>query len=38
VLTPHIAWAAKEARQRVIDQVAENIRAFYEGDRLRRIV
>jgi glycerate dehydrogenase len=38
VLTPHIAWAAREARQRVIDQVAENIRAFYAGDRLRRIV
>lgn len=38
VLTPHIAWAAKEARQRIIDQVAENIRAFYHGDRLRRVV
>jgi glycerate dehydrogenase len=38
VLTPHIAWAAKEARQRVIDQVAENIRAFYRGDRLRQVV
>jgi glycerate dehydrogenase len=38
VLTPHIAWAATEARQRVIDQVAENIRSFYEGGDLRRVV
>ena len=26
ILTPHIAWAAIEARQRVIDKVAENLR------------
>jgi len=26
ILTPHIAWAAVEARQRVIDKVAENLR------------
>ncbi|OOG27141.1 glycerate dehydrogenase [Thioalkalivibrio denitrificans] len=32
ILTPHIAWAAREARQRVIDQVAANIRAFIAGD------
>lgn len=38
LLTPHIAWAAREARQRVIEQVAENIRSFYEGGRLRRVV
>ena len=25
ILTPHIAWAAVEARQRVIDKVAENL-------------
>jgi glycerate dehydrogenase len=38
VLTPHIAWAAREARQRALDQVAENIGAFLAGDALRRIV
>lgn len=31
IVTPHIAWAAREARQRVIDQVVANIRAFNAG-------
>lgn len=30
ILTPHIAWAAVEARQRVIDKVAENLHNFLE--------
>lgn len=38
ILTPHIAWAAKESRQRALDQVAENIEAFLAGRRLRRLV
>jgi glycerate dehydrogenase len=38
ILTPHIAWAAQEARQRAIDQVAENIEAWLGGRTLRRIV
>jgi glycerate dehydrogenase len=38
ILTPHIAWSAKEARQRAIDQVAENIEAWLGGRELRRIV
>jgi glycerate dehydrogenase len=38
ILTPHIAWAAKEARQRAIDQVAENIEAWMAGRDIRRIV
>lgn len=38
ILTPHIAWSAKEARQRAIDQVAENIEAWLAGRELRRIV
>lgn len=38
VVTPHIAWAAREARQRVIDQLAENIVSYYSGGDLRRIV
>ena len=28
IITPHIAWAAKEARQRALDRIAENIAAF----------
>lgn len=31
-LTPHIAWATKEARQRLINICTDNIRAFIEGE------
>ncbi len=32
IITPHIAWAPKESRQRLLDCVAENIRAFLAGN------
>jgi glycerate dehydrogenase len=35
ILTPHIAWASREARQRIIDQTTENIRAFKAGTPVR---
>ena len=38
ILTPHIAWAARESRQRAVDEVAENIRSFLKGGRRGRIV
>lgn len=28
IITPHISWAPKESRQRIMDVTAENIRAF----------
>lgn len=31
IVTPHIAWASREARQRVVDAIAGNIRAFLAG-------
>ncbi len=31
ILTPHIAWAPREARQRVFDITMESIRGFLEG-------
>lgn len=31
IITPHISWAAKEARQRIMDMTLENIRAFLDG-------
>jgi len=30
-ITPHISWAPKEARQRILDCTAENLRAFLDG-------
>ncbi len=30
-ITPHIAWAPKESRQRLIDIVAQNVQAFLDG-------
>lgn len=32
ILTPHIAWAPKQTRERLIDVASENIRAFLEGN------
>ena len=38
ILTPHIAWTARESRQRALDQVAENVADFLAGGALRRLV
>jgi glycerate dehydrogenase len=38
LLTPHIAWAAREARQRCIDELAANIQDFRGGGRRGRVV
>jgi glycerate dehydrogenase len=37
IITPHVAWASREARQRIIDQTVENIRAFKAGKPLRTV-
>jgi glycerate dehydrogenase len=37
VITPHLAWAAREARQRLMRATAENVRAFLDG-RPQRLV
>jgi glycerate dehydrogenase len=31
IVTPHIAWATKEARQRLLKIAVENVRAFVAG-------
>ena len=31
IITPHISWATKEARERIMQMTAENVRAFMEG-------
>jgi glycerate dehydrogenase len=37
IVTPHVAWASRSARQRLIDEVAENIRAFGERRERNRV-
>lgn len=32
LITPHTAWATSEARQRCVDEVTENIKAFLRGE------
>jgi glycerate dehydrogenase len=31
IVTPHTAWSAREARERLLKEVADNISAFFEG-------
>ena len=31
-ITPHISWAPKESRQRIMDCTVENIKAFLDGE------
>lgn len=37
IVTPHIAWAAREARQRAIDGMAANIESFLAGGTRNRV-
>lgn len=37
VITPHVAWASRAARQRLVDAVAANIRAFAAGEARNRV-
>jgi glycerate dehydrogenase len=38
IVTPHVAWIARESRQRLIDQVAGNIKAFLDGKPQNQVV
>jgi glycerate dehydrogenase len=38
LLTPHVAWAAREARQRCLDEIAANVSDFVMGGRRGRVV
>ncbi|MBI3777021.1 MAG: 2-hydroxyacid dehydrogenase [Gammaproteobacteria bacterium] len=38
IVTPHIAWASREARQRLVDETANNIAAFLRGVTHNRVV
>ncbi len=37
IFTPHMAWGAYEARVRLMDEIVENIKAFYKGERRNRV-
>lgn len=36
-ITPHTAWSAVEARQRLLDGIVANVQAFRAGERLNRV-
>ena len=38
IVTPHVAWAAREARQRCLDEMAASISDFASGGRRSRVV
>ncbi len=38
LITPHVAWASRAARQRLIGEIAANIRAFLDGRPRNRVV
>jgi glycerate dehydrogenase len=37
IVTPHVAWAAREARQRCLDELALNVLSFQSGGRRNRV-
>ena len=37
IVTPHTAWISKESRQRLVEQVAGNIKGFLEGGKFNRV-
>lgn len=38
IITPHIGWRGLETRQRLVSMIAENIKAFSEGNPINKIV
>jgi glycerate dehydrogenase len=36
-ITPHLAWATRAARQRLIDELAANLKAFLAGESRNRV-
>ena len=37
VITPHVAWASREARERLIAISVDNVRSFLEGNPVNKV-
>ena len=37
LITPHVAWASRESRQGLVDEIVANIMAFQKGKRRNRV-
>ena len=37
LITPHVGWASREARARLISQLASNVRAYLDGDPIHTV-
>jgi glycerate dehydrogenase len=37
IVTPHTAWASRQSRQRLVDQVADNIQSYLKGNANHRV-
>ena len=37
IVTPHVAWATAEARQKAIDELAANVAAYLAGEKRNRV-
>ncbi|MFZ1860557.1 MAG: NAD(P)-dependent oxidoreductase, partial [Candidatus Competibacter sp.] len=35
IVTPHSAWGSREARQRLVGQLAQNLQGFFGGEPVR---
>lgn len=38
IITPHIAWASREAMQTLADQLVDSLEAFVRGEKMNRVV
>jgi len=38
ILTPHVAWASREAMQTLADQLIDNVEGFVRGESRNRVV
>ena len=37
IITPHTAWASLEARKRLVELVADNLRAYIKGNIINKV-